>query len=85
MAYSSLKPNLGLYWYLFIEIFDFFRPLFATFLQLHSLFYVFPITIKFKYPCRLLFTLLCYSSEYAHTRRDTPPPLETTHSLRLFC
>ncbi|PJF18955.1 hypothetical protein PSACC_01228 [Paramicrosporidium saccamoebae] len=49
LLYENLKPNVGLYWYLFVEMFDFFRPLFVAFLQIHSLFYAFPVAIKFKY------------------------------------
>ena len=49
LSYASLKPNVGLYWYLSIEMFDFFRPLFAIFLQLHSLFYWIPTGIRFRH------------------------------------
>lgn len=49
LSYESLKPNIGLYWYLFMEMFDFFRPLFVTFLQLHSFFYPFPLYVRFKH------------------------------------
>lgn len=59
LAYSSLKPNVGLYWYLFIEMFDFFRPLFAIFLQLHSLFYWIPAGVRFRHdPLFMAFLLI---------------------------
>lgn len=48
LSYECLKPNVGLYWYLFVEMFDFFRPLFVCFLQLHSLFYGVPLAVRFK-------------------------------------
>lgn len=47
LTFESLRPNVGLYWYLFTEIFDFFRPLFASFLQLHIFFYGFPAAVRF--------------------------------------
>lgn len=46
--FSNLVPNVGIYWYLFMQVFDFFRPLFTNFLQTISLFYGIPIAIYFR-------------------------------------
>ena len=48
LTFESLRPNVGLYWYLFTEVFDFFRPLFISFLQLHIFFYGFPAAVRFN-------------------------------------
>ncbi len=48
-TFESLRPNIGLYWYLNTEMFDFFRSLFTSFLQLHALFYPIPVYLKFRY------------------------------------
>lgn len=41
-------PNLGLYWYLFIEMFDQFRIFYIIFMQSHIFFWSLPITLKFS-------------------------------------
>lgn len=41
------KPNLGLNWYLFVEMFDHFRPLFLYVIQLLLVVHLLPIGIKF--------------------------------------
>lgn len=48
LFYKLLTPNIGLYWYLFSQVFEFFRPLFTNFLQALSLVYGIPIAIRFK-------------------------------------
>ncbi|KAK7207439.1 GPI transamidase component PIG-U [Myxozyma melibiosi] len=46
LFFSDLVPNIGLWWYFFMEIFDFFRPLFTYIFQLYSLIYVLPLTLR---------------------------------------
>lgn len=48
LFFSDLVPNMGLWWYFFMEIFDSFRPLFTYIFQLYSLIYVLPITIRLQ-------------------------------------
>lgn len=48
LTFESLRPNVGLYWYLCTEMFDFFRPFFTSFLQLHVFFYPLPVFIRFR-------------------------------------
>lgn len=45
---SDLRPNLGLAWYLFVEMFDHFRSFFLVVFQLHIFIYMAPAAIKFK-------------------------------------
>lgn len=45
---KDLRPNVGLAWYLFIEMFDHFRSLFVAVFQLNTIFHLAPICIKFR-------------------------------------
>ncbi|KAF9419364.1 hypothetical protein BGZ94_009437 [Podila epigama] len=62
LAVSDLTPNLGLFWYFFIEMFDQFRPFFLVVFQIHVFIFAVPISIKLrKYPlfvCFLLSTIM---------------------------
>ena len=42
----DLTPNVGLWWYFFIEMFDSFRSFFLVVFQLHLLIYVIPLTLR---------------------------------------
>uniref|UniRef100_A0AAV1T3I6 GPI transamidase subunit PIG-U n=1 Tax=Peronospora matthiolae TaxID=2874970 RepID=A0AAV1T3I6_9STRA len=44
--YSDLTPNVGIFWYLFIEVFDRFVPYFLFVLHLHPVIYVIPIYLR---------------------------------------
>lgn len=57
---NDLKPNLGLYWYLVIEIFEQFRFFFVFVFQLIAFVFALPIGIRFKTDpifCLLIMTL----------------------------
>jgi GPI-anchor transamidase subunit U len=55
----DLTPNVGLWWYFFIEIFDSFRSFFLVVFQLHLLIYVAPLCIRLsRYPLSIITTLL---------------------------
>ncbi|KAK9465040.1 GPI transamidase subunit PIG-U [Lipomyces arxii] len=59
LFFGDLVPNMGLWWYFFMEMFDFFRPLFTYVFQLYSLIYVLPITIRLhKQPLFAMTTIL---------------------------
>ncbi|KAG0317312.1 hypothetical protein BGZ99_006397 [Dissophora globulifera] len=59
LTVSDLTPNLGLFWYFFIEMFDQFRPFFLVVFQIHVFTFAIPISIKLrKYPLFVSF-LLC--------------------------
>ncbi|KAJ1831484.1 hypothetical protein LPJ73_008104, partial [Coemansia sp. RSA 2703] len=45
---SDLQPNVGLFWYFFIEIFDEFRPFFIAVFQLTALAFTVPISWRFR-------------------------------------
>lgn len=54
----DLTPNVGLFWYFFIETFDAFRSFFLVVFQLHLAIYVAPMSIKLKnHPLFALFML----------------------------
>lgn len=44
----DLSPNIGLWWYFFIEIFDHFRDFFLLAFNVHVASYTIPLTIKYK-------------------------------------
>lgn len=44
----DLTPNVGLWWYFFIEMFDSFREFFLCVFQLHLLIYVPGLTIRLR-------------------------------------
>ncbi|BGP57475.1 hypothetical protein JCM8202_002033 [Rhodotorula sphaerocarpa] len=48
LTISDLKPNIGLAWYFFIEMFDHFRAFFLVVFALHPLIYVAPLTIAYR-------------------------------------
>lgn len=48
---KDLTPNMGLWWYYFVEMFSFFRPFFIAVFQLFLISFSLPITIRFySYP-----------------------------------
>ncbi|KAF0484063.1 PIG-U-domain-containing protein [Gigaspora margarita] len=54
----DLTPNIGLFWYFFIEMFDQFRSFFLVVFQLHAFIFVVPISIKFRnHPLFVVFLL----------------------------
>jgi len=59
---NDLTPNLGLFWYFFIEMFDQFRPFFLIVFQIHVFIFALPITIKLRknplFACFLLCTVM---------------------------
>ncbi|XP_022117457.2 phosphatidylinositol glycan anchor biosynthesis class U protein [Pieris rapae] len=55
----DLKPNIGLFWYFFTEMFEHFRLLFVCAFQINALIlYVVPLTLRFKNEPILLATVL---------------------------
>ncbi|PAV18788.1 cell division cycle 91 [Pyrrhoderma noxium] len=54
----DLRPNPGLWWYFFTEMFDHFRPFFLMVFSVHLLIYVAPISIKFQHDPLYAVTLL---------------------------
>lgn len=55
----DLAPNIGLFWYFFMEMFDHFRSLFLYTFQLNTtILYLFPLTFTFKDCPEFLLTVL---------------------------
>ncbi|KAJ1978149.1 hypothetical protein H4R34_003315 [Dimargaris verticillata] len=59
LTVSDLTPNLGLFWYFFIEMFDHFRSFFLVVFQLHTFIFAAPVCIRFNNHPVLAFTVLC--------------------------
>ncbi|KAJ1973691.1 hypothetical protein H4R35_003982 [Dimargaris xerosporica] len=59
LTVSDLTPNLGLFWYFFIEMFDHFRSFFLVVFQLHTFIFAAPVCIRFNDHPVLAFTVLC--------------------------
>ncbi|KAF9816162.1 hypothetical protein SFRURICE_003713, partial [Spodoptera frugiperda] len=59
LTVPDLKPNIGLFWYFFTEMFEHFRVLFVCAFQINALaLYVVPLTLRFKKDPILLATVL---------------------------
>jgi len=55
----DLTPNVGLWWYFFIEIFDSFRSFFLVVFQLHLVIYVIPLVLRLhRNPLAIITTLM---------------------------
>ena len=79
LTISDLKPNIGLAWYFFIEMFDHFRAFFLVVFALHPLLYVAPFTFAYKYVC-WLFPQLCSPSRDPPSMKNTDRGSSTTDS-----
>lgn len=44
--YSDLTPNVGIFWYFFMEVFDRFIPYFLFVMHIHPCIYVVPIFLR---------------------------------------
>lgn len=55
---SELTPNMGLFWYFFLEMFDHFRTFFLWVFQINVFIYFIPLTIIFRKQSFLLFYIL---------------------------
>ena len=58
----DLTPNVGLWWYFFIEMFDSFRAFFIGVFWLHLASYVGGLSVKFRYVQRCLASFLATGS-----------------------
>ncbi|RLO06400.1 hypothetical protein DYB28_008049, partial [Aphanomyces astaci] len=47
--YPDLTPNIGIFWYFFMELFDRFQSYFLVLLHLHPYLYVLPLFIRLRY------------------------------------
>ncbi|AAS52411.1 AEL273Cp [Eremothecium gossypii ATCC 10895] len=47
ITFSKLMPNLGLWWYFFIEMFDFFIPFFKAVFNIFAVAFITPFSIRF--------------------------------------
>ncbi|KAK6197444.1 GPI transamidase subunit PIG-U [Scheffersomyces amazonensis] len=45
--FNKIQPNVGLWWYLFTEMFEFFTPFYVGVFNLYSIIFVIPITLRF--------------------------------------
>jgi len=55
---SDLRPNIGLAWYLFVEMFDHFRSFFLAVFQLNVFVFLVPASLKFRSDPLILLALL---------------------------
>lgn len=47
LFYTDLTPNIGVWWYFFGEMFEFFRPFFTCVFHIYSMIFSLPITVRF--------------------------------------
>lgn len=63
LTVKDLSPNIGVLWYFFAEVFDFFRNFFLIVFHVNILFMIFPLAIRLKHrPCYLAFVYIAISS-----------------------
>uniref|UniRef100_A0A673YSK6 Phosphatidylinositol glycan anchor biosynthesis, class U n=2 Tax=Salmo trutta TaxID=8032 RepID=A0A673YSK6_SALTR len=56
LSMPDLTPNIGLFWYFFAEMFEYFRLFFICVFQINVFFYTIPLSIKLKeHPVFLIF------------------------------
>ncbi|KAL0290609.1 UNVERIFIED_CONTAM: Phosphatidylinositol glycan anchor biosynthesis class U protein [Sesamum calycinum] len=63
LTVKDLSPNIGVLWYFFAEVFDFFRKFFLIVFHVNILFMILPLAIRLNHrPCFLVFVYLAISS-----------------------
>ncbi|KAL9249611.1 Phosphatidylinositol glycan anchor biosynthesis class U protein-like protein [Drosera capensis] len=63
LSVEDLAPNIGVQWYFFAEVFDFFRSFFLIVFHINILFMILPLAIRLKHrPCFLAFVYIAISS-----------------------
>lgn len=63
LTVKDLSPNIGVLWYFFAEVFDFFRNFFLITLHSNILFMILPLAIRLYHrPCFLAFVYMAVSS-----------------------
>ncbi|KAL8053781.1 hypothetical protein ABFX02_05G096300 [Erythranthe guttata] len=63
LTVKDLSPNIGVLWYFFAEVFDFFRNFFVIVFHVNILFMILPLAIRLNHrPCFLVFVYLAISS-----------------------
>ncbi|CAI0414286.1 unnamed protein product [Linum tenue] len=63
LTVEDLSPNIGVLWYFFAEVFDFFRDFFLIVFHSNILFMILPLAIRLKHrPCFLAFVYIAISS-----------------------
>ncbi|KAG1454790.1 hypothetical protein G6F56_007235 [Rhizopus delemar] len=56
---TDLTPNVGVFWYFFIELFDQFRSFFMLVFQFHAFIFTLPVCIKFSHQPLFAIAVLC--------------------------
>ncbi|KAG9441465.1 hypothetical protein H6P81_017319 [Aristolochia fimbriata] len=63
LTVQDLSPNIGVLWYFFAEVFDFFRTFFLLVFHMNILFMIAPLAIRLNHrPCFLAFVYVAISS-----------------------
>ncbi|XP_077241328.1 uncharacterized protein LOC143881884 [Tasmannia lanceolata] len=63
LTVEDLSPNIGVLWYFFAEVFDFFRSFFLMVFHVNIIFMVLPLAIRLNHrPCFLAFVYIAISS-----------------------
>ncbi|TXG50982.1 hypothetical protein EZV62_023506 [Acer yangbiense] len=63
LTVEDLSPNMGVLWYFFAEVFDFFRNFFLIVFHMNILFMILPLAIRLNHrPCFLAFVYIMISS-----------------------
>ncbi|KAH9610355.1 hypothetical protein KSS87_017385 [Heliosperma pusillum] len=63
LTVEDLSPNIGVFWYFFAEVFDFFRNFFLLVIHINIIFMILSLAIRLKHrPCFLAFVYVAICS-----------------------
>ncbi|XP_074281323.1 uncharacterized protein LOC141606188 isoform X1 [Silene latifolia] len=63
LTVEDLSPNIGVFWYFFAEVFEFFRNFFLLVIHINIIFMILPLAIRLKHrPCFLAFVYVAICS-----------------------
>ncbi|KAL9242841.1 hypothetical protein vseg_016800 [Gypsophila vaccaria] len=63
LTVEDLSPNIGVFWYFFAEVFDFFRNFFLLVIHMNIIFMILPLALRLKHrPCFLAFVYVAICS-----------------------
>ncbi|PPS19130.1 hypothetical protein GOBAR_AA01440 [Gossypium barbadense] len=88
LTVEDLSPNIGVLWYFFAEVFEFFRNFFLIVFHVNILFMILPLAIRLRHrPCYLAFVYvaICSMLKSYPSVGDSALYLDMQFSLFLFC
>ncbi|PKI41414.1 hypothetical protein CRG98_038186 [Punica granatum] len=88
LTVEDLSPNIGVLWYFFAEVFDFFRSFFFIVFHMNILFMILPLAIRLKHrPAFLAFVYIAITATFKSypSVGDSALYFDIKFSFFLFC